>query len=120
MRAGGRSGRGPVRPDRPGHAFEGALDELADQEPRRIDRTRHGGAALGNALESRLTIVGLVTHQDDEPVPLRLRASERARDQGVTDAAFAEWRLDRERAEQQRLALPDANRREPDRTDQQG
>src|SRR4029077_11244088 len=92
MRADGRSGRGPIRPDRPGHAFERALDELADQESRRIDRARHGGAALGNALEPGLTIVGLVAHQDDEPVPLRLRAGEGARDQGVTDATLAERR----------------------------
>jgi hypothetical protein len=38
----------------------------------------------------------------------------------MTDATFAERRLDGERPEQQRLALSDANRGEPDRTDQQG
>src|SRR4051794_22679057 len=106
MRAGGRSGRGPVRPDRPGHAFEGTLDELADQEPRRIDWARHGGAALGNALEPGLTIVRLVTHQDDEPVPVRLRAGERARDQGVTDATLAERRHGGDRAGQLPPSLP--------------
>ena len=38
----------------------------------------------------------------------------------VADATLAERRLDGERAEQQRLGLADADRREPHRADQQG
>ena len=32
-----RSSPGPVRSDRPRHAFEGAVGEFADEEPRRVD-----------------------------------------------------------------------------------
>ena len=44
---------------------------------------------------------------------------ERARDQGLTDAAVAKRRLDRQRTEQQRFRLADPHRRQPHRADQQ-
>ena len=50
---------------------------------------------------------------------LCLRLSERPLDQGITDAALAKRRLDRERSEQQRLGVANANRRKPYRADQQ-
>ena len=42
-----------------------------------------------------------------------------ARDQGLADAALAKRQLHRERPEQQRLGLADADRRQPHRADQQ-
>ena len=62
--------RAPIRSDRPGHAVERAVGELADEEPRRIDRAGRGRAALGNDFEAALDVVGLVAHQDDQPVTL--------------------------------------------------
>src|SRR5215831_3739794 len=109
----------PIRPDRPGYAVERPVAELADEKPRRIDRPRHGGAALGNALEAGFAVIGLIAHQHDQPMTLALRFGERALDQGIADAALAKRRLHGERTEQQRLGLADANRREPDRADQQ-
>src|SRR6266481_3773316 len=95
------------------------IAELADEEPRRVDRPRHGGAALGNALEAGLAVVRLVAHQHDQPMTLALCLGKRALDQGIADAALAKRRLDGKRAEQQRLGLADANRRQPHRADQQ-
>ena len=74
--------------DRPGDAREGTFGELADQEPRRIDRPRHGGAPLGNALEAAPGVVGLVADQHDQPVALGLGLGERAFDQRLADAAL--------------------------------
>src|SRR5262249_43902893 len=50
---------------------------------------------------------------------LCLGLRKRALDQHLPDAAVAERRLDRERAEQQRLDLADANRGEPYRANEQ-
>src|SRR5438270_8951825 len=94
------SRRAPGRPDRSGHAVERTLDKLAHEQPRRIDRARHGGAALGDRLETGFAVVRLVAHQHDQSVTLCLRLSERPLDQGITDAALAKRRLDRERSEQ--------------------
>ena len=66
-----------------------------------------------DALEAALSVVRFVADQDHQPVALGARLLERARDQGLADAAIAEWRLDRERPEQQRLGLADADRRKP-------
>src|SRR5580692_4728983 len=109
----------PLRPHRTGHALKGAIDELGDQNPRRIDRAGHDGAPRRHALEAGFAVIRLVADQDDELVPLRRRFLERALDQGLADAALAERRLDGQRAEQERLGVADANRRQPHRTDQQ-
>ena len=71
-----RSCRVPIRPDRSRDAVEGAVGELADQQPRRINRARHGGTALGNAREAAFAVIGFVTNQHDEPVALDLPAGE--------------------------------------------
>src|SRR3979490_3465263 len=73
----GRSCRTPPRPYPPGHALEGTVVELAHQEPRWIDRARHGGAALGNALEAGLAVILLVAHQHDQPMRIGLRLRQR-------------------------------------------
>src|SRR5262245_16811236 len=114
-----KSRRVPIRPDRPGYAVERTVAELADEKPRRIDRPRHGGAALGNALEAGFAVIGFIAHQHDQPMTLALRFGEHALDQGIANAALAKRRLDGERTEQQGLGLADANRREPHRADQQ-
>src|ERR1700722_2288085 len=108
----------PLRPHRTGHALKGAIDELGDQKPRRIDRAGHDGAPRRHALEAGFAVIRLVADQDDELVALRGRFLERALDQGLADAALAERRLDRERAEQERLGVADADGRQPYRPDQ--
>ena len=50
---------------------------------------------------------------------LRLRFAERAIEQRAADPAAAERRLDRQRPEQQRRRVADADRQLPDRADQQ-
>ena len=99
--------------------LDGAFGELGDQQACRIDRTRHGDAARRNALEAALAVIGLVADQDHQPMALGARLLERARDQGLADAAIAKRRLDRQRPEQQRLGLADPHRRQPHRSDQQ-
>src|SRR6202011_1711987 len=94
-----------VGSDRPGDVRKRALAELADQNAGRIDRPRHDGPSLGNSLETVPPVIGLIAHQDDQPVAFGLGFGQRPRDQRPTDAARAERRLDRERTEQQRLGL---------------
>src|SRR5262245_31931938 len=69
--------------------------------------------------EAALAVIGLVADQHDQTMTLGLRFGERALEQHLPDAAIAERRLDRERAEQQRLDLANADRRQPHRADQQ-
>src|SRR5580704_13389419 len=109
----------PLRPHRTGHAVKRPIDKLGDQKPRRIDRAGHDGAPRRHALEAGFTVIRLVADQHDELVALRGRFLERTLDQGLTDAALAERRLDGQRAEQERLGVADANGRQPHRTDQQ-
>src|SRR5262245_53403617 len=102
------SGTIPLRPDRSRHALERALDQLTHQKPRRVDRARHGRAPTRYALETAFAVIRLVTNQHDQAMAFILCLRERALDQHLPDAAVAEWRLDRERAKQQRLDLTDA------------
>src|ERR1700674_3026506 len=55
--------RVPVRSDRARDALECALDELGNEQPRRIDRPRHGGATERNPLEPVRSVIGLVADQ---------------------------------------------------------
>ena len=113
------SGRSPVRPDQAVDAVEGAGLKFGHQQAGRIDRSRHFHLALGDALEAGLAVERLVADQHHQLVALRLGVLERARDQRRADAALAERRLDRQRPEQQRRRLADADRRQPQRADQQ-
>ncbi len=82
-------------------ASEGAVSEFGDQQPRRIDRPRHRGDALGDALEADPAVIGLVPDQNDQPVALVPGPLERPLQQRLADAVLAERRFDGERAEQQ-------------------
>jgi hypothetical protein len=64
-------------------------------------------------------VIRLVADQHDQAMALGARVGERACDQRTADAALAERRLDRERPEQQRRRLADADPGEPHRADQQ-
>src|SRR6266446_8837095 len=108
-----------IRPNRSRYAVERAVDELADEKPRRIDRAGHGGAALGNDFEATLDVVGLVAHQDDQPMTPGFRFGEGSFDQLIADAALAKRRLHGEGPKQERLGLADANRQQTYRADQQ-
>ena len=71
----------------------------------------------GNALETVPSVIGFVSHQDDQLVTPGLGFGQRPRDQRSADAARTERRLDRERTEQQRLGVADADGGQPHRTD---
>jgi hypothetical protein len=114
-----REGRLLFRADRSRYSVKGAVTELGDQEPLRIDRTGHDDTARRNAFETALSIIRLVADQDHQPMAFAAGLFERAGDQSLTDAAIAKRRLDRERSEQQHLRLANADRRQPHRADQQ-
>src|SRR5262245_3313809 len=114
------SRRGPVWPNRSEYAVESVANQLADEEPRRIDRAGHDSAALGYPLEAGFAVVRFIAYEHDQAVTLGFCLGEGTLDQGITDPAFAKCRLHRERPKQQRLGLTDANRGELYRPDQQG
>src|SRR5208283_2452003 len=70
-----------IRPDRSGNALEGAVAQLGDEKPPRIDRAGHDGAAERHRLESSLAVIRLVADEDDELVPVRGGFLERPFDQ---------------------------------------
>src|SRR5262245_17809104 len=108
----------PVRPDRAGDAVERAFDEFGDQHAAVIDRARHGHPALCHHLETDAAIIELVADEDDEAVSGLLRIRQRVVEQRTPHAAASERRLDRQRPQQQRRRIADADRQLPDRADQ--
>ena len=84
-----------------------------------VHRSRHGGPPLRNRLESDAAVIRLVADQQHEPVTSCFRVFQRAIKQRAADPTAPERRLDRQRPQQQRLGIADANRQLPHRTDQQ-
>src|SRR5262249_39903485 len=99
-----KAARGSVRPYWTRYAFKSAFRQFRKQEPRRIDRPRHGRAPMGNGLEAAFRVIGFVADQNDEAMPLVLRLLECTLDQGLPHSAIAKCRLNCDRTKQQRLS----------------
>src|SRR5665647_1485337 len=95
-----------------------AVGESA-QQPAVVDRSRHARAALRNRLEADPAVIGLISDQQHEATALHAGFPERAIQQRAADATAAEWRLDRQRSQQQGLGIADKNRQLAHRADQQ-
>ena len=109
----------PVRTDRAGNIGERAIDEFRHQQAVVVDRSRHGRPALRNRLEADAAVIGLVADQQHQAMALGLGVLQRALQQRAADAAAAKRRLDRQRPQQQRPGIADADRQLAHRTHQQ-
>ena len=108
LRSPALSRHAPVRPDRSGNIRERAIDEFGHQQAAVVDRSRHGRPALRNGLEADAAVIGFVADQHHEAMPFCFGILQRAIQQRAADAAAAKRRLDRQRPQQQRLGIADA------------
>src|SRR5580700_8721173 len=117
--ASGTSGL-PCPPHLSLHAFERAFDEFAIEQTLRIDGPRENESPLRHRCETHPAIIGHVAYEQNQSVPSRPRGVERFHHQLFADSARAKWRIDGQRAKQQRGPVGAENWRHPVGADQQG
>ena len=109
----------PVRPDHARNSVKRTRSQLAYQQAGPVHRTWHVDLSFRDHLETDATVIGFVANKHDETVPFRFRVAERALEHRAANAAATERRLDRQRTEEQRRRVADADRQQSNRADQQ-